>query len=101
MPLWPSKNRFQPTAPYLSIRVLGDRVISVHILTNNLDQEIQVTDPCLVPLTDNVIDCRRVTCDFVVNIHFFFYKNLVYKNIKALNGPKINNILRAYKDFKS
>ena len=32
---------------------------------------------------------------------FFFYKNLVYKNIKVLNGPKIKNILRTCKGFKS
>ena len=32
---------------------------------------------------------------------FIFYKNLVYKNIKALNGPKIKNILRTYEGFKS
>ena len=32
---------------------------------------------------------------------FFFYKNLVYKNIKASNGPKIKNILRTYEGFKS
>ena len=31
----------------------------------------------------------------------FFYKNLVYKNIKASNGPKIKNILRKYKGFIS
>jgi hypothetical protein len=34
-------------------------------------------------------------------VHFFFYKNLVYKNIKASNGPKIKNILRTYEGFKS
>ena len=28
-----------------------------------------------------------------------FYKNLVYKNIKALNGSKIKNILRTYERF--
>ena len=32
---------------------------------------------------------------------FIFYKNLVYKNIKASNGPKIKNILRTYEGFKS
>ena len=32
---------------------------------------------------------------------FFFYKNLVYKNIKASNSLKIKNILRTYKGFKS
>ena len=37
----------------------------------------------------------------VIDIHFFFYKNLVYKNVKASNGPKIKNILRTYKGFKS
>ena len=35
------------------------------------------------------------------DLHFFFYKNLVYKNIKASYGPKIKNILRIYKGFKS
>ena len=35
------------------------------------------------------------------NTLFFSYKNLVYKNIKASNGPKIKNILRTYKGFKS
>ena len=32
---------------------------------------------------------------------FFFYKNLVHKNIKALDGPKIKNNLRSYEGFKS
>ena len=32
---------------------------------------------------------------------FFFYKNLVYKNIKASNSPKIKNILGTYEGFKS
>ena len=31
----------------------------------------------------------------------FFYKNLVYQNIKASNGLKIKNILRIYEGFKS
>ena len=31
---------------------------------------------------------------------FFFYKNLVYKNIKASKCPKIKNILRTYEGFK-
>ena len=35
------------------------------------------------------------------HVHSFFYKNLVYKNIKASNGPKIKNILRTCKGFKS
>ena len=30
-----------------------------------------------------------------------FYKNLVYKNIKASNGPKIKDSLRTYEYFKS
>ena len=30
----------------------------------------------------------------------FFYKNLVYKNIKASNGPNIKNILSSYQVFK-
>ena len=30
---------------------------------------------------------------------FFYYKNLVYKNIKASNGPKIKNILRTFEGF--
>ena len=34
-------------------------------------------------------------------LHFFFYKNPVYKNIKASNGPKIKNILRTYEGFNS
>ena len=35
-------------------------------------------------------------------IHYtFFYKNLVYKNIKASNSPKIKNILRTYEGFIS
>ena len=29
----------------------------------------------------------------------FFNKNLVYKNIKASNGPKIKNILNTYEGF--
>ena len=31
----------------------------------------------------------------------FYYKNLVYKNTNASNSPKIKNILRTYKGFKS
>ena len=31
----------------------------------------------------------------------FFYKNLIYKNIKASNCPKIKNISRTYEGFKS
>ena len=31
----------------------------------------------------------------------FFYKNIVNKNIQASNSPKIKNILRTYKGFKS
>ena len=34
-------------------------------------------------------------------IQFFFYKNIVNKNIQASNSPKIKNILRTYKGFKS
>ena len=34
-------------------------------------------------------------------VHFFFLKNLVYKNIEASNSPKIKNILSSYKGFKS
>ena len=34
-------------------------------------------------------------------IHSFFYKNLVYKNIKASNRPKIKNILSIYEGFIS
>ena len=33
-----------------------------------------------------------------MKVHFFF-KNLVYKNIKASNGPKIKNILETYEGF--
>ena len=36
-----------------------------------------------------------------LEIHFFFNKNLVYKNIKASNSLKIKNILRTYEGFKS
>ena len=39
---------------------------------------------------------------FGINVDYtlFFYKNLVYKNVKASNSPKIKNILRTYKGFK-
>ena len=38
--------------------------------------------------------------DFLAEYNFF-YKNLVYKNIKAWNGPNIRNILRTYEGFRS
>ena len=41
------------------------------------------------------------TCGDAETVYtLFFYKNLVYKNIKASNGPKIKNILRTYEGFK-
>ena len=36
-----------------------------------------------------------------MGIHSFFYKNLVYKNIKASNSPKIKNTLKTYESSKS
>ena len=50
-----------------------------------------------------VIQLRAHVCRTVGSLAstlFIFYKNLVYKNIKASNCPKIKNILRTYEGFK-
>ena len=44
-------------------------------------------------------DFTRSISNQLVSTFFFLYKNLVYKNIKASNCPKIKNILRTYEGF--
>ena len=59
--------------------------------------KLSLLQAVVTPVNFNFAEKKNIDYEpLTLNTLFFFYKNLVYKNIKASKGPKIKNILRTY-----